>query len=241
MKKQLKIPLFLRRPSGEKISMTDRRTYVDGLLSSWRRAISENSIYAFGLSKLFHPGRTLFRPPFTVGEREMFKGVFDNRRELHGTIQGALPVLSPELIPQTEGKIVIVAQDYQGIKKQLPACGLKEYEDFLWLDAFLSLYNYFVDNRLYHCGQAWFAEPSDMLPSGEGDYLDLSSLDPANRAEFLRFYLGLGDKGYVDLCRQCRGIDPVYWRPAPKGLQMPARKAGWPGPGRESGARPGER
>lgn len=63
-------------------------------------------------------------------------------------------------------------------------------------------------NKLYFCVMA--RSVSDNLRLGEGreDYLDLERLDgPDYQKELMEFNLGYSEKGYLDMCHRCHGMN----------------------------------
>lgn len=75
-------------------------------------------------------------------------------------------------------------------------------------------------NKLYYCVMA--RSVSDNLNLGEGrdDYLDLDKLTGEDyKKELLEFNLGYSNKGYLDMCRRCHGMDAVNY-PIPVAEQM---------------------
>lgn len=75
-------------------------------------------------------------------------------------------------------------------------------------------------NKLYFCVMA--RSVSDNLNLGEGkeDYLDLDKLTGENyKKKLLEFNLGYSEKGYLDMCRRCHGMDALNY-PIPVAEQM---------------------
>lgn len=75
-------------------------------------------------------------------------------------------------------------------------------------------------NKLYFCVMA--RSVSDNLNLGEGkeDYLDLDKLlGKEYKKELLEFNLGYSEKGYLDICRRCHGMDAVNY-PIPVAEQV---------------------
>lgn len=114
------------------------------LLQSWRRAVEENNIYGFGLSRMLHfraPGPRLYDEGFTL------KGIFDRNPALWGQKLLGFDILPPEKIKEraARSKIVVFADDYPAISQQLIAAGLEENQDFIFVSDFwtvLCFYKY---------------------------------------------------------------------------------------------------
>ena len=63
---------------------------------------------------------------------------------------------------------------------------------------------------------------SDNLNYNEGkdEYLDLDKLTGENyKKELLEFNLGYSEKGYLDMCRRCHGMDAINY-PIPVAEQL---------------------
>ena len=75
-------------------------------------------------------------------------------------------------------------------------------------------------NRLYFCVMARSVSDNLYLNEGENDYLDLEKLDGDNyRKELLEFNLGYSEKGYLDMCHRCHGMDAEHY-PIPVAEQL---------------------
>lgn len=63
-------------------------------------------------------------------------------------------------------------------------------------------------DRLYFCVMARSVSDNLHLNEGKNDYLDLEKLDgDSYRKELLEFNLGYSEKGYLDMCHRCHGMD----------------------------------
>lgn len=63
-------------------------------------------------------------------------------------------------------------------------------------------------NKYYYCIQARATADNLKLDVGQDDYLDLDQLSSENyKKELLKFNLGYSEKGYLDMCRYCHGIE----------------------------------
>lgn len=63
-------------------------------------------------------------------------------------------------------------------------------------------------NKYYYCVMARTVSENLGFDVGQDDYLDLDKLTGKNyKKELLEFNLGYSEKGYLDMCRHCRGND----------------------------------
>lgn len=64
------------------------------------------------------------------------------------------------------------------------------------------------DKKFYYCGTLFFAEKSGLYELEEEDFIDLSKMvgSMADKERILQYCLGETAKGYVSLCRYCRGF-----------------------------------
>ena len=84
-----------------------------------------------------------------VGRGFRVKAVFDNNPLIHNTVSRGCKVLSPDGISKMgKIKIAVFPRRYYAIKRQLESYGLKEYEDFIYYNFFVTLYNYFNQNKV---------------------------------------------------------------------------------------------
>ena len=60
-------------------------------------------------------------------------------------------------------------------------------------------------NKLYYCVMARSVSENLGLDIGSDDYLNLEEIDLKNRKKILDFQLGNIEKGYLEMCRFCRG------------------------------------
>lgn len=68
------------------------------------------------------------------------------------------------------------------------------------------------ENKLYYCVMARSVSDNLGLNEGKDDFLDLDSLNDNNYKKILlEFNLGYSDKGYLDMCRRCHGMDAVHY------------------------------
>lgn len=75
-------------------------------------------------------------------------------------------------------------------------------------------------NKLYFCVMARSVSDNLHLNEGKDDYLDLDKLVGEDyRKELLEFNMGYSEKGYMDMCRRCHGMDAVKY-PIPVAEQM---------------------
>lgn len=98
--------------------------------------------------------------------------------------------------------------------------GLNEEELIQAFDHCLTPCREVRESRLYFCVMA--RSVSDNLNLGEGkeDYLDLDKLSGEDyKKELLEFNLGYSEKGYLDMCRRCHGMDAVNY-PIPVAEQV---------------------
>ena len=64
------------------------------------------------------------------------------------------------------------------------------------------------ENRFYYCVMARSVSDNLRFNIGEDDYLDLDKLNGDEyKKELLEFNLGYSDKGYLEMCRHCRGAE----------------------------------
>lgn len=67
-------------------------------------------------------------------------------------------------------------------------------------------------NRLYFCVMARSVSDNLDLDQGRDDYLDLDKLVGEDyKKELLEFNFGYSEKGYLDMCRRCHGMDAVNY------------------------------
>lgn len=64
------------------------------------------------------------------------------------------------------------------------------------------------DKKLYYCGTLFFAEKSELYELEDNDYIDLSKMQGSveDKKRILQYCLGETTKGYISLCRYCRGF-----------------------------------
>lgn len=60
-------------------------------------------------------------------------------------------------------------------------------------------------SKYYYCVMARSVAENLKMGIGEKDYIDLKQIE--NREMLLEFQMGFSDKGYLDMCRFCRGAD----------------------------------
>ncbi|UQZ91315.1 hypothetical protein C4J81_18635 (plasmid) [Deltaproteobacteria bacterium Smac51] len=117
------------------------------LLSEWEKAILGDSVYGFGLSKNIFVHAPVYR---LNDDNFALKGVYDNNETLWGQTVLGCKILPPDTIESGgAAKIVVFNADYQAVKKQLSAKGLKENNDFISVHDFWSLFCFYKYKRLY--------------------------------------------------------------------------------------------
>lgn len=72
-------------------------------------------------------------------------------------------------------------------------------------------------SRYYFCVMARSVSDNMGIGIGEEDYLDLDALPEDYRKVLLEFELGYSEKGYLDMCRHCNGMEA-------KRIRLPAAK-----------------
>ena len=76
------------------------------------------------------------------------------------------------------------------------------------------------ENKLYFCVMARSVSDNLHLEEGQGDYLDLDKLHGENyKRELMEFNLGYSEKGYLDMCHRCHGMDAINY-PIPVAEQL---------------------
>lgn len=76
------------------------------------------------------------------------------------------------------------------------------------------------ENRFYYCVMARSVSDNLRYHVGQEDYLDLDSLQGENyKKELLEFNLGYSEKGYLDMCSRCNGVEAVKY-PIPAAKQV---------------------
>lgn len=76
------------------------------------------------------------------------------------------------------------------------------------------------ENRLYFCVMARSVSDNLHFDEGKDDYLDLDQLNGENyKRELMEFNLGYSEKGYLDMCHRCHGMDAVNY-PIPVAEQL---------------------
>ena len=76
------------------------------------------------------------------------------------------------------------------------------------------------ENRLYFCVMARSVSDNLHFDEGKDDYLDLDQLNGENyKRELMEFNLGYSEKGYLDMCHSCHGMDAVNY-PIPVAEQL---------------------
>lgn len=76
------------------------------------------------------------------------------------------------------------------------------------------------ENRLYFCVMARSVSDNLHFDEGKDDYLDLNQLNGENyKRELMEFNLGYSEKGYLDMCHRCHGMDAVNY-PIPVAEQL---------------------
>lgn len=77
-------------------------------------------------------------------------------------------------------------------------------------------------SKYYYCVMARSVAENLETGVGEQDYIDLNEVDDRN--VLLEFQLGFSDKGYLDMCRFCRGAEAKdYLIPAAEQMEVKAR------------------
>lgn len=61
------------------------------------------------------------------------------------------------------------------------------------------------DKHLFSCGACINADIIDYCKIEESDYFDLSCFDNNRKSEFIEYYLGYSEKGYMAYCKKCNG------------------------------------
>lgn len=80
------------------------------------------------------------------------------------------------------------------------------------------------ENKLYFCVMARSVSDNLHLEEGQGDYLDLDKLHGENyKRELMEFNLGYSEKGYLDMCHRCHGMDAVNY-PIPVAEQLDMKR-----------------
>jgi hypothetical protein len=146
-------------------------TELRAIVDSWAKSYSRGDVYGFGLSDeidfptFFHEDTRKIelvkdthlegfkaethRRGQRVGSGFSVKAVFDNNPVIQGTLCNGHEVLAPTQIPQLgKIKVAIFPRRYYQIKRQLEEYGLKEYEDFIYYNYFVALFNYFQQDRI---------------------------------------------------------------------------------------------
>ncbi len=85
-----------------------------------------------------------------------------------------------------------VENDEQKLQVRCDACNVP----------FISLKN----QRLFGCNYTDYACEADIVKGDEHDYLDLSQIDPNERAIIIEFIMGYSIKGYYSFCKNCSGF-----------------------------------
>ena len=81
-------------------------------------------------------------------------------------------------------------------------------------------------NKLYFCVMARSVSDNLNIHEGKEDYLDLDKLIGEDyKKELLEFNLGFSEKGYLDMCRRCHGMNAVNY-PVPVAEQIDNTKIG---------------
>lgn len=76
------------------------------------------------------------------------------------------------------------------------------------------------ENRLYFCVMARSVSDNLHFDEGKDDYLDLNQLNGEKyKRELMEFNLGYSEKGYLDMCHRCHGMDAVNY-PIPVAEQL---------------------
>ena len=76
------------------------------------------------------------------------------------------------------------------------------------------------ENKLYFCVMARSVSDNLHLDEGQDDYLDLDKLHGKNyKRELMEFNLGYSEKGYLDMCHRCHGMDAINY-PIPVAEQL---------------------
>lgn len=63
------------------------------------------------------------------------------------------------------------------------------------------------NNKFYYCVMARSISENLKINAGADDYLDLNEAHSNDKESILRFQLGYLEKGYLDMCRFCRGAE----------------------------------
>lgn len=75
-------------------------------------------------------------------------------------------------------------------------------------------------NKLFFCVMARSVSDNLNYNEGKDEYLDLDKLTGENyKKELLEFNLGYSEKGYLDMCRRCHGMDAINY-PIPVAEQL---------------------
>ena len=79
----------------------------------------------------------------------------------------------------------------------------------------------FADGRFYACCYQKYASRAGLLPSAGNDYIEIAS---SSKMEILEFRQGYTKRGYVDMCRHCRGLGATA-KLVPPAIQIPKKQA----------------
>ena len=97
-------------------------------------------------------------------------------------------------------------------------CGSNEFEQHK--DDCHSYLHEFRDGRIYACCYQEYACCANTSGGGVSDYIEIAS---SSKMEILEYRQGYTKKGYVDMCRKCRGIGKNA-KKIPAAIQMPRKR-----------------
>lgn len=73
-------------------------------------------------------------------------------------------------------------------------------------------------NKYYYCVMARSVSDNLNFNLGQDDYLDMDEIDIENRAILMEYEMGYSQKGYLEMCRYCRGGEAANY-PIPAAIQ----------------------
>lgn len=137
--------------------------------------------------------------------------------------------LTQERIPQIEDRLRSYGIRFKTTRAEVWAnleFGTKKYRDFSedalieHKDSCNTFLQGFSDAKIYSCCYEEFAFHAHVI-----DHADFICIRSASKKKILEYRLGYTEKGYVDMCRQCRGIgaDTKQIKPA---VQIPHKYKG---------------
>ena len=75
------------------------------------------------------------------------------------------------------------------------------------------------NNKIFFCSMCFYADLIKYCELDESDCFDLKKCDEKRKKEFVEYYLGYNEKGYMNYCKMCNGGMNINTHAIPVGNQ----------------------